>query len=109
MGVTRRDFLKGAIGLAGAGMTGALTVPALKTLLPPPVTRCNEDDAHETLTYKCESGKWYESKDGDVAKKEDFKLWDAALVNWGPKGLEGELGACEIQLALVKGPTEDSM
>ena len=30
-------------------------------------------------------------------------------VNWGPKGLEGELGACEIQLALVKVPTEDSM
>tara|TARA_B100000686_G_scaffold113416_1_gene121069 strand:- start:3400 stop:4074 length:675 start_codon:yes stop_codon:yes gene_type:complete len=109
MGVTRRDFLKGAIGLAGAGMTGALTVPALKTLLPPPVTRCNEDDAHETLTYKGESGKWYESKDGDIAKKEDFKLWDAALVNWGPKGLEEELGACEIQLALVKVPTEDSM
>ena len=47
MDITRRDFLKGAIGLAGAGMTGALTVPALKTLLPPPVTRCNEDDAHE--------------------------------------------------------------
>ena len=43
------------------------------------------------------------------AKKEDFKLWDAALVNWGPKGLEEELGACEIQLALVKVPTEDSM
>ena len=109
MDITRRDFLKGAIGLAGAGMTGALTVPALKSLLPPPVTRCNEDDAHETLTYKGTSGKWYESKDGEVAKKEDFKLWDAALVNWGPKGLEGELGACEIQLALVKVPTEDSM
>ena len=109
MDITRRDFLKGAIGLAGAGMTGALTVPALKSLLPPPVTRCNEDDAHETLTYKGTSGKWYESKDGEVAKKEDFKLWDAALVNWGPKGLEEELGACEIQLALVKVPTEDSM
>ena len=109
MEITRRGFLKGAIGLAGAGMTGALTVPALKSLLPPPVTRCNEDDAHETLTYKGTSGKWYESKDGEVAKKEDFKLWDAALVNWGPKGLEEELGACEIQLALVKVPTEDSM
>ena len=109
MDITRRDFLKGAIGLAGAGMTGALTVPALKSLLPPPVTRCNEDDAHETLTYKGTSGKWYESKDGEVAKKEDFKLWDAALVNWGPNGLEEELGACEIQLALVKVPTEDSM
>ncbi len=109
MDITRRDFLKGAIGLAGAGMTGALTVPALKTLLPPPVTRCNEDDAHETLTYKGQSGKWYESKDGEVAKKEDFKLWDAALVNWGPKDLEEELGACEIQLALVKVPTEDGM
>ena len=44
MDITRRGFLKGAIGLAGAGMTGALTVPALKSLLPPPVTRCNKDD-----------------------------------------------------------------
>ena len=32
MDITRRGFLKGAIGLAGAGMTGALTVPALKSL-----------------------------------------------------------------------------
>ena len=39
MNITRRGFLQGAIGLAGAGMTGALTVPALKSLLPPPVTR----------------------------------------------------------------------
>ena len=109
MDITRRGFLKGAIGLAGAGMTGALTVPALKSLLPPPVTRCNEDDAHETLTYKGESGKWYESMDGDVAKKEDFKLWDVAIVDWGPKVLEEELGACEIQLALVKVPTENGM
>ena len=31
MNITRRGFLQGAIGLAGAGMTGALTVPALKT------------------------------------------------------------------------------
>ena len=109
MDITRRGFLKGAIGLAGAGMTGALTVPALKSLLPPPVTRCNEDDAHETLTYKGESGKWYESMNGDVAKKEDFKLWDVAIVDWGPKVLEEELGACEIQLALVKVPTENGM
>ncbi len=109
MDITRRGFLKGAIGLAGAGITGALTVPALKSLLPPPVTRCNEDDAHETLTYKGESGKWYESMNGDVAKKEDFKLWDVAIVNWGPKELEEELGSCEIQLALVKVPTENSM
>ena len=109
MDITRRGFLKGAIGLAGAGMTGALTVPALKSLLPPPVTRCNEDDAHETLTYKGESGKWYESMDGDVAKKGDFKLWDVAIVDWGPKVLEEELGACEIQLALVKVPTENGM
>ena len=48
MNITRRGFLQGAIGLAGAGMTTALAVPALKTLLPPPVTRCNDDDAHET-------------------------------------------------------------
>ena len=109
MDITRRGFLKGAIGLAGAGMTGALTVPALKSLLPPPVTRCNEDDAHETLTYKGESGKWYESMDGNVAKKGDFKLWDVAIVDWGPKVLEEELGACEIQLALVKVPTENGM
>jgi Rieske Fe-S protein len=109
MDITRRGFLKGAIGLAGAGITGALTVPALKSLLPPPVTRCNEDDAHETLTYKGESGKWYESMNGDVAKKEDFKLWDVAIVNWGPKELEEELGSCEIQLALIKVPTENSM
>ena len=109
MDITRRGFLKGAIGLAGAGMTGALTVPALKSLLPPPVTRCNEDDAHETLTYKGESGKWYESMNGDVAKKEDFKPWDVAIVDWGPKVLEEELGACEIQLALVKVPTENGM
>ena len=73
MNVTRRGFLKGALGLAGAGMTGALTVPALKSLLPPPVTRCNEDDAHATLTYKSESGKWYESKGGETAKASDFK------------------------------------
>ena len=35
MNITRRGFLQGAIGLAGAGMTTALAVPALKTLLPP--------------------------------------------------------------------------
>tara|TARA_B100000029_G_scaffold514649_1_gene618271 strand:+ start:1469 stop:2143 length:675 start_codon:yes stop_codon:yes gene_type:complete len=109
MDITRRGFLKGAIGLAGAGMAGALTVPALKSLLPPPVTRCNEDDAHETLTYKGESGKWYENMNGIVAKKEDFKLWDVAIVNWGPKVLEEELGACEIQLTLVKVSTENGM
>jgi Rieske Fe-S protein len=110
MNVTRRGFLKGALGLAGAGMTGALTVPALKTLLPPPVTRCNEDDAHATLTYKSESGKWYESKGGETAKASDFKnVWDVAIVDWGPKELEAELGTCEIQLALTRVPTEDSM
>ena len=87
MNITRRGFLQGAIGIAGAGMTGALTVPALKTLLPPPITRCNPDDAHETLTYKKEEGKWYEDKGGDIAKKEDFKLWDVAIVNWAPKEL----------------------
>ena len=74
MKLTRRGFLQGAIGLAGAGMTTALTVPALKSLLPPPVTRCNEDDAHETLTYKSESGKWYENMGGNVAKKRRFQI-----------------------------------
>ena len=110
MDITRRGFLKGAIGLAGAGMTGALTVPALKSLLPPPVTRCNKDEAHATLTYKKESGKWYENKSGNTAKIEDFKnLWDVAIVNWAPKELEAELGSCEIQLALIKVPTENGM
>ncbi|MDE0741140.1 MAG: twin-arginine translocation signal domain-containing protein [Candidatus Poseidoniia archaeon] len=109
MNITRRGFLQGAIGLAGAGMTGALTVPALKTLLPPPITRCNSDDAHETLTYKKEEGKWYENKGGKIAIKEDFKLWDVAIVNWAPKELEEELGSCEIQLALVKVPAESGM
>ena len=109
MNITRRGFLQGAIGIAGAGMTGALTVPALKTLLPPPITRCNPDDAHETLTYKKEEGKWYEDKGGDIAKIEDFNLWDVAIVNWAPKELEEELGNCEIQLALAKVPSEDSM
>ena len=110
MNITRRGFLQGAIGLAGAGMTGALTVPALKTLLPPPVTRCNKDDAHETLTFKAEAGKWYENKGNDVAKVSDFEnLWDVAIVNWGPSDLEEELGVCEIQLALARVPTEDGM
>jgi Rieske Fe-S protein len=109
MNITRRGFLQGAIGLAGAGMTGALTVPALKTLLPPPITRCNSDDAHETLTYKKEEGKWYEDKGGNIAQKEDFKLWDVAIVNWAPKELEEELGSCEIQLALAKVPSESGM
>ena len=74
MNITRRGFLQGAIGLAGAGMTAALTVPALKTLLPPPVTRCNKDDAHETLTFKAEGGKWYENKGNEVAKVSDFSM-----------------------------------
>ena len=51
MEITRRGFLQGAIGLAGAGMAGALSVPALKSLLPPPVTRCNKDDAHLSLIH----------------------------------------------------------
>jgi len=46
---------------------------------------------------------------GNVAKKEDFKLWDVAIVDWGPKELEQELGTCEIQLALAKVPAEPSM
>ncbi|RZD34437.1 MAG: hypothetical protein CXT75_09730 [Methanobacteriota archaeon] len=110
MDITRRGFLKGAIGLAGAGMTGALTVPALKSLLPPPVTRCNKDEAHSTLTYKKEDGKWYENKANDIAKTEDFEnLWDVAIVNWAPAELEEELGSCEIQLALAKVPMESGM
>ena len=110
MDITRRGFLKGAIGLAGAGMTGALTVPALKSLLPPPITRCNKDEAHDTLTYKKEDGKWYENKANDIAKIEDFKnIWDVAIVNWAPTELEEELGNCEIQLALAKVPMESGM
>ena len=102
MEITRRGFLQGAIGLAGAGITTALTVPALKSLLPPPVTRCNKDDAHETLTYKSESGKWYENMGGNVAKKEDFKLWDVAIVDWGPKELEQELGDILVNIVETK-------
>ena len=110
MDITRRGFLKGAIGLAGAGMTGALTVPALTSLLPPPITRCDKDEAHETLTYKKEEGKWYENKANDIAKIEDFKnIWDVAIVNWAPTELEEELGNCEIQLALAKVPMESGM
>ena len=110
MEITRRGFLQGAIGLAGAGMTGALSVPALKSLLPPPVTRCNKDDAHDTLTFKAEAGKWYENKGNDVATVADFKnVWDVAIVNWGPENLEEELGTCEIQLALARVPSEPGM
>ena len=110
MDITRRGFLKGAIGLAGAGMTGALTVPALKSLLPPPITRCNKDEAHDTLTFKSEQGKWYENKANQIAKAEDFEnLWDVAIVNWGPAELEKELGNCEIQLAPAKVPMESGM
>ena len=36
-------------------------------------------------------------------------LWDVAIVNWGPKELEEELGNCEIQLALAKVPMESGM
>ena len=42
-------------------------------------------------------------------QKEDFNLWDVAIVDWAPKDLEQELGACEIQLALAKVPAEPSM
>ena len=110
MEITRRGFLQGAIGLAGAGMTGALSVPALKSLLPPPVTRCNKDDAHDTLTFKAESGKWYETKGNEVATVADFEnVWDVAIVNWGPENLEEELGTCEIQLALARVPSAPGM
>ena len=110
MEITRRGFLQGAIGLAGAGMTGDLAVPALKSLLPPPITRCNKDDAHDTLTFKAEAGKWYENKGDDVATVADFEnVWDVAIVNWGPENLEEELGTCEIQLALARVPAEPGM
>ena len=52
MPVTRLNFLKGALALAGSGMGGALSVPALMTLLPPPVVRCNSDEAYDTLLFK---------------------------------------------------------
>ena len=38
----------------------------------------------------------------EALQKEDFNLWDVAIVDWAPKDLEQELGACEIQLALAK-------
>ncbi|MAH17931.1 MAG: hypothetical protein CL960_05525 [Euryarchaeota archaeon] len=110
MAVTRRDFLKGALALAGSGLGGALAVPGLKTLLPPPVTHCNPDEVHDTLLYKeREPGTWYEPMAGNVARKEDFALNQSAMVTWAPKELEAELGSCEAVLTLVKVPTEDSM
>ena len=109
MAVTRRTFLKGALALAGTGMSGALAVPALKSLLPPPVIRCNSDEAHDTLTYKGESGTWYESLEGKVARKEDFQLNQSAMIMWAPKELEEELGSCNVVLTLVKVPAEDAM
>ena len=85
MPVTRRNFLKGALALAGSGMGGALSVPALMTLLPPPVVRCNSDEAYDTLLFKeREPGKWYEPLAGKVARKEDFALNQAAMVTWAP-------------------------
>ena len=109
MAITRRSFLKGALALAGTGMSGALAVPGLKTLLPPPVINCNPDEAHDTLTYKREEGTWYESLEGKVALKEDFQLNQSAMVMWAPKELEEELGSCKAVLTLVKVPTEDTM
>ena len=109
MAITRRSFLKGALALAGTGMSGALAVPGLKTLLPPPVVHCNPDEAHDTLTYKGEEGSWYESLEGKVALKEDFQLNQSAMVMWAPKELEEELGSCKAVLTLVKVPAEDTM
>jgi len=110
MPVTRRNFLKGALALAGSGMGGALSVPALMTLLPPPVVRCNSDEAYDTLLFKeREPGTWYEPLAGKVARKEDFALNQAAMVTWAPKELEQELGTCEIVLTLIKLPAEEAM
>ncbi|HJP43468.1 MAG: twin-arginine translocation signal domain-containing protein [Candidatus Poseidoniia archaeon] len=110
MPVTRRNFLKGALALAGSGMGGALSVPALMTLLPPPVVRCNSDEAYDTLLFKeREPGTWYEPLAGKVARKEDFALNQAAMVTWAPKELEEGLGTCEIVLTLIKLPAEEAM
>lgn len=110
MPVTRRDFLKGALTLAGGGMTGALSVPALMTLLPPPVVRCDPEAAYDSLLYKRrEPGTWYEPLGGEMVRKEDFALNQAAMVTWAPKELEEELGTCEIVLTLVKLPAEEAM
>ena len=109
MAITRRTFLKGALTLAGTSLSGAIAVPALKTLLPPPVIRCNQDEAHDTLTYKREADTWYEPLKGKVARKEDFQLNQSARVIWAPKELEEELGSCEVVLALVKLTADDAM
>ena len=110
MAITRRTFLKGALTLAGSSLGGALAVPALKTLLPPPITRCDPEAAYDTLLYKRrEPGTWYEPLKGKVARKEDFKLNQSAMVTWAPKELEEELGSCEVVLTLVKLPAEEAM
>ena len=80
------------------------------TLLPPPVVRCNSDEAYDTLLFKeREPGTWYEPLAGKVARKEDFALNQAAMVTWAPKELEQELGTCEIVLTLIKLPAEEAM
>ena len=108
MAITRRTFLKGALTLAGSSLGGALAVPALKTLLPPPITHCDPEAAYDTLLYKRrEPGTWYEPLKGKVARKEDFKLNQSAMVTWAPKELEEELGSCEVVLTLVKLPAEE--
>ncbi len=110
MPVTRRNFLKGALALAGSGMGGALSVPALMTLLPPPVVRCNPDEAYDSLLYKRrEPGAWYEPMAGKVVRKEDFKLNQAAMVTWAPKELEEALGACYIIITVAKVSATEEM
>ena len=68
--ITRRGFMKGSIGLAAAGLVGASSVPALKSLIPPPVTRCDPDAAEDRLVYKSQDGEWWDGLSGEFARKE---------------------------------------
>jgi len=100
--ITRRGFMKGSIGLAAAGLVGASSVPALKSLIPPPVTRCDPDAADDRLVYKTQEGEWWDGLSGNFTKKEDLQINQSAIVWWRPKELEEELGVCEMTLNVVK-------
>ena len=100
--ITRRGFMKGSIGVAAAGLVGASSVPALKSLIPPPVTRCDPDAAEDRLIYKSQEGEWWDSLSGEFTRKEDLQINQSAIVWWKPKELEEELGVCEMTLNVVK-------
>ena len=72
--ITRRGFMKGSIGVAAAGLVGASSVPALKSLIPPPVTRCDPDTAEDRLIYKSQEGEWWDGLSGEFTRKEDLQI-----------------------------------